>query len=347
MTKLAGLPLDGQQRRAFLRTGVLGVSGLLLAGSVPQTVWGEDRYSELLTEKYLGSAEIVATVEHAKIFTEGPAADKHGDLYFTNVPANQILKYSCSSKQLTIARENTNAANGIAWDGAGRLIACEGGTEDRGRVTRKDLVTNVSEVLIDQFDDAALGAPNDLCLDNLGRIYFTSRLSAPGKNVNSVYRIDPDGKVARILSAPDIDMPNGVDISPDDRFLYLIESDGRKDRARCIRRYELQKDGSLRIGRILVNFYPGRSGDGLCLDAAGNLYVAAGLHKTRGSSETLDTKPGIHVISPDGQLIGFVMTPVDTITNCAFGGNDLKTLFVTCGPYLIAIPATIPGFRRK
>ncbi|MFP6886681.1 MAG: SMP-30/gluconolactonase/LRE family protein, partial [Opitutales bacterium] len=91
------------------------------------------------------------------------------------------------------------------------------------------------------------------------------------------------------------------------------------------------------------DFYPGRSGDGMCIDAEGNLYVAAGLHKTRKTSETLDTRPGIHVISPTGELLAFRETPEDTITNCTFGGKDLRTLYVTCGPFLLGIRTKVPG----
>lgn len=307
-----------------------------------------DLYRDLQTADYLGPAEIAATVEHAKIFTEGPIADPAGDLYFTNVPANQILKYTVADRSMIVAVENSNAANGLAFDAKGMLVACEGGINDHGQVTRRDLKTNQVQVLMNTYQDQPLGAPNDLTLDSKGRIFFTSRLAgANSKNVNSVYRIDPDGTVERILAAPEIDMPNGLEITQDDKWLYLIESDGRANRSRCIRRYALGTDGKVSDGQVLINFYPGRSGDGMCLDTAGNLYVAAGLHKPRGSSETLNTRPGIHVITPEGKLVGFVETPEDTITNCAFGGPDLRTLFVTCSKYLLQIPAKNSGFRRS
>jgi gluconolactonase len=81
----------------------------------------------------------------------------------------------------------------------------------------------------------------------------------------------------------------------------------------------------------------------MSIDAEGNLYVAAGLHATRDTSETLDPRPGIHVISPEGELLGYRETPVDTITNCTFGGDDRRTLYVTCGKYLVSMPTRIPG----
>ena len=81
----------------------------------------------------------------------------------------------------------------------------------------------------------------------------------------------------------------------------------------------------------------------LAIDAEGNLYVAAGLHETRKTSETLDTRPGIHVVSPEGKLLAFRETPVDTITNCTFGGADLRTLYITCGNQLLQMRTQIPG----
>ena len=113
-----------------------------------------------------------------------------------------------------------------------------------------------------------------------------------------------------------------------------------------IRAYDLRPDGSVTNMRVFHDFYPGRSGDGMTIDSDGNLYVAAGLHRRRGSSETLDTKCGVHVFSPDGNLKQFIPIPEDTITNCAFGGPDLKTLYVTAGKTLFKFRTAIKGTRR-
>ena len=123
----------------------------------------------------------------------------------------------------------------------------------------------------------------------------------------------------------------------------MIDTDGAEDRARRVRGYALKPDGTVAQEWLVYDFYPGRSGDGMCIDAEGNLYVAAGLHRRRGSSETLDTRPGIHVISPTGQLVAFAETPEDTITNCTFGGPDLQTLYITCGKLLLRLRTRIPG----
>ncbi len=281
-------------------------------------------------------------VDGVGVFLEGPAVDRDGIVYFTNVPASDILTWNPTSRQLAVFRNDSHMANGLLFDAQGRLLACEGGA---GRVTRTTLHTGEVEVLADAYEGHPLEAPNDLAIDDLGRVYFSSRPGpAPSRGyVNAVYRIDPDGSVHQLLREPDVHMPNGIVISPDGRVLYLIEAHADAHRNRSLKAYDLHADGTLSNEHTLLDFYPGRSGDGMCIDARGNLYVAAGLHRLRGTSETLDTRPGIHVISPAGDLLAFRQTPVDTITNCTFGGEDLQTLYVTCGDLLLSIPTQIPG----
>lgn len=127
---------------------------------------------------------------------------------------------------LSTYRERSNVANGLLIDPQGRLIACEGTAFERPgiklsgipRVTRTDLETGTIEVLADSFDGQPLVGPNDVTIDGKGRLYFTELNGA------AVYRIDAPGRLARILWAPDIQRPNGIQISPDDRTLYLVET---------------------------------------------------------------------------------------------------------------------------
>lgn len=304
-----------------------------------------NHYAGLKTGKLLGKVEIEAEIKDRKIFTEGPAVDGNGIVYFTNVPVEKILTWDPRKKKLGVFRENSNKANGLLFAPNGDLLACEGGA---GRVTRTNMKTSEIKVLASKFNDFSLAPPNDLALDAAGHLFFTSRPGAddPSKgNVNAVYRVNSSGsgELAQVLHWPGVHMPNGIVTSPDDKTLYLIEAHPDADRNRNIMAYDLAKNGEISNPRVHINFYPGRSGDGMCIDAEGNLYVAAGLHKTRKTSETLDTKPGIHVVSPQGKVIDFVETPVDTITNCAFGGKDLKTLYVTCAQYLVSIRTQIAG----
>jgi gluconolactonase len=162
----------------------------------------------------------------------------------------------------------------------------------------------------------------------------------------AVYRIDAPGKLTRILAAPDIQRPNGIQVSPDDRTLYLIEANQAQGGARMIRAYDLKPDGTVSGMRVHYNFYPGRSADGMSIDTAGNLYASAGMNQLRGSSETLDTKAGVYVISPGGKLLKFIPIPEDFITNNAFGGPDMKTLYVTAGKTLYKVRTEIAGLPR-
>lgn len=323
-------------RREFLAANV--AAGTILRVTSARAAGISGLYAGLKSEEFFaGPLKEQAKVVDQKVFTEGPAVAPDGRLFFTNASAAKILIWNPKTSELSTFRENSGEANGLLFDHVGQLLACEG---KAGRVTRTKLPTGEVTVLVDQFQGHPLGAPNDLTIDSRGRVYFTSRLpndDPKSHNVNSVYRIDPNGEITRILHEPDIHMPNGVEVSPDDRTLYLIESDGRENRNRCIFAYDLKDDGTVTSARRIIDFSPGRGGDGLCADADGNLYVAAGLHRTRGTSETLDTKPGIHVISPSGKLLAYLATPTDTLTNCTFGGEDRRTLFITCGNLLLSV----------
>ncbi len=280
-------------------------------------------------------------------FTEGPTVDQDGNVYFTELVAQRIMKLSPKGV-LTTFREHSNNANGLLIDPQGRLIACEGADSQRTgelrkfvpRVTRTDLRTGAIEVLADNYQGTPFVGPNDVTIDGKGRLYFTDLTGG------AVYRIDGPGHLARILSTPDIQRPNGIQISPDDTQLYLIEANGTAGGARMIRAYELRPDGTTGNMRVHYNFYPGRSADGMSIDTQGNLYASAGMNQLRGTSETLDTKTGVYVISPQGKLLKFIPIPEDFITNNAFGGPDMKTLYVTAGKTLFKVRTEIAGLPR-
>ena len=234
--------------------------------------------------------EIATTVA----FTEGPTVDRDGNVYFTDIINQRIMKLGADGV-LSTYREKSNAANGLLLDPQGRLIACEGGLFERPgvkvqgtpRVTRTDLQTGKIDVIASAYEGKPFQAPNDITIDSKGRLYFTDLAGV------AVYRIDTSGAVARILAAPDVQRPNGIQVSPDDTKLYLIEANQAQGGARLIRAYDLQPDGTVRNMRVHYDFSPGRSADGMSIDTQGNLYASAGMNQLRGSSETLDTKTGV------------------------------------------------------
>jgi sugar lactone lactonase YvrE len=285
-------------------------------------------------DRHFGRAEVKVAASIA--FTEGPTVDARGDVFFSDIASNRILRLT-PGKGVSVYREKSHGANGLVFDPQGRLVACEA---DPPRVTRTDMTTGEVEVLADSWEGKPFVAPNDVTFDGAGRLYFTDLTGG------AVYRIDPDRKLTRILAAPAIQRPNGIAISPDDRTLYLVEANQSEGGARMIRAYDLAKDGSVSDMRVFYDFYPGRSADGLSIDTQGNIYAAAGLNQRRGTSETLQTKPGIHVISPQGKLLRYYPILEDTVTNCAFGGPDMRTLYITAGKTLFQVRIGIPGTRR-
>jgi len=280
-------------------------------------------------------------------FTEGPAVDREGNVYFTDIINQRIMKLS-KDGPLSIYREKSNVANGLLIDPQGRLIACEGaeferpGVKLKGKpqITRTDLKTGKIEILADSYQGKPLQGPNDVTIDSKGRLFFTDLAGA------AVYRIDAPGKLTRILAAPEVQRPNGIQVSPDDKTLYLIEANQAEGGARMIRAYDLQADGTVRNMRVHYNFYPGRSADGMSIDIQGNLYASAGMNQLRGTPETLATKTGVYVISPQGKLLKFIPIPEDFITNNAFGGPDMKTLYITAGKTLYKVRTDVAGLPR-
>jgi gluconolactonase len=218
--------------------------------------------------------------------------------------------------------------------------------EDDGRLT----------ILADRYDGHRFNQPNDLTLDSRGRIYFSDpcygdrrgmeMLDADGRKVEGVYRIDPDGRVDRVITH-EADRLNGMVVTPDDRTLYVADNNNdHVGGARKLWRFALRSDGAVdSASRTLVHDWGATRGpDGIKLDAAGRLFVAAGLNRPNPPFETQE-KPtaGVYVFSPAGELLHTIPIPRDECTNCAFGGDDLKTLFVTAGGTLWAVRLNEPG----
>jgi gluconolactonase len=164
-------------------------------------------------------------------------------------------------------------------------------------------------------------------------------------DIEGVYRSDPDGKVTRVLTQPQIGRPNGIAITPDDRTLYVIDSNPVPGGNRKVWAFTIESDRRLTNQRVIYDFAPGRGGDGMELDRDGNLYVCAGIITPRGPHETAMNPPGVYVITPAGKLLGRIPIPEDVITNCCFGGPDWKTLYVTAGKTLYSIRVNVAGYH--
>lgn len=285
-------------------------------------------------------------------FLEGPAVDVAGNVYFSDIAGNRILKRDLHGNVVTF-REDSGRTNGNTFDANGRLISCEGaenGPGGRRRVVRTDLGSGRCEVLTECFEGKCYNSPNDVVVDPTGRVWFTDPLYAPDRSSmeldhESVYRIDVNGQVARVITQPAIGRPNGLAITPDGRTLYLIDSDpSRPDGNRKIWAFDIEAGGSTTNQRLAYDFGRGRGGDGMRLDVLGNLWIAAGISAPRHPNETGDVPTGVYVVSPQGQLLGRIPIPEDVITNLAFGGPGKRTLYITAGKTLFQIQTTVTGY---
>lgn len=296
------------------------------------------------------SADAKAKTAASVCFLEGPAWHPSGTLYFSDIAGNRILKLS-SDGQVSVFREDSGRTNGNTFDAEGRLISCEGaefGPGGRRRLVRTTLESGEVEVLTERFEGKRYNAPNDVVVDCRGRIWFTDPYywidrDSLEMGAEAVYMIDGDA-VRRVLSQPDIGRPNGLAITPDAKTLYVIDSHSVAGGNRKIWAFDVDDAATLANQRLVFDFGNGRGGDGMRLDRAGNLWVAAGVLKPRHAHETGDVKTGIHVISPAGKLLGRIPIPEDVLTNLTFGGADFKTLFVTSGKTVFRIDVDVPGY---
>jgi gluconolactonase len=242
--------------------------------------------------------------------------------------------------------------NGLLFDAKGRLVACE--SEPR-RISRTELDGTVT-ILTKDYQGQRYNTPNDLTIDSKGRIYFTDPRYGPrdtmeirdaeGKTVEGVYRIDADNTVTRVIGR-ELERPNGILVSPDDRYLYVADNhNDAKGGARALYRFDLGANGAVDVAtkKKIYDWGQGRGPDGLKQDQSGRLYVAGGLNRPNPPFEpATDVKGGIYVLSPEGKLLEFLPVPTDEVTNCAFGGDDLRSLFITGGGTLYSIRTATPG----
>ena len=263
-------------------------------------------------------------------FTEGPAVDALGNLFFSDGPNDRVMRLS-TDNTLSVFRQPCGRVNGTLFDNQGRLLMCQSGGEGgRRRVAR--LETDGGEtVMADIFDGKPFIAPNDLCVDRRGRIYFTDPYYGPpnekSQPASGVYRIDAPGKVALVVS--DLARPNGIVISPDNQLVYVSDRGTQK-----LHRYRVLPDGGLEPDGVLYDFSPDRGIDGMWLDVEGNIFGAAGKGETS----------GLFVLSPRGKLLLHKPMP-EFSTNVVFGGPDMRDVYLTASTSVYKMRSQKSGVR--
>ncbi len=273
------------------------------------------------------------------IFTEGPAWDGKGSLFFSDIPPNLTYRMAASGG-FTVFRLYTNSGNGLCFNHAGNLLVCEGGAH---RVTEVDMEGRVVRVVASEYGGKPLSAPNDIIVRRDGGIYFSDpAFGKKTQDANAVYFIGKSGRPERV--AQDAIMPNGLALSPDERTLYIDDTYDKHVWA-----YDVRPDGTLGPGRkwcelevtgqpslagaqgerLPVQGYPQASiADGMAADVDGNLYVT--------------TQVGIQVFDKGGDALGTIEVP-EQPSNVDFGGGDMRTLYITGWTSIYAITLNIPG----
>ena len=288
------------------------------------------------------------------ILLEGPAMAPNGTLYFTDIAlthidgmkAGIIWSYNPQTGSTKVFRSPSGMAAGLSFDSDGNLIACEGADFGGRRVVKTYMRTGKSIILAGLFNDKPFNAPNDLVIDNNGRIYFTDPRyfgkESIDQPVDGVYRIDTNGTINLIIA--NASKPNGIAISPDYKTLYVANLDigtsgvlpqsfkgPTSETHGEILEYTLLPDGNVQFKGALVNFTNGGP-DGIKVDIEGNIYVALG--------------DKIGVYSSKGEKLIDIDVPNKGVTNLCFGrGKWSKTLFITTGKKLYTLEVKKEGFN--
>lgn len=285
-------------------------------------------------------------------FTEGVAVNARGLVYFSDIAfdvekAGRIMKFDPATKKISVHSADSGKSNGLFFDTKGRLMAaCGANGGHRALVEIK--ADGTVAVLHDQFEGKAFNAPNDLVIDSHGNIYFSDpRYVGPEPmelDHQSVYRITPDGKITRVTKS--ISKPNGVHLSPDQKVLYVAETNnGSFDVTKTpdvppkltmtLNAFVLNPDGTVGKQKQLADFGQEVGTDGMTIDTEGNIYAAV----------RSESRFGIVVFSPEGKERAYIPTPT-LPTNCTFGvDEDAHTLYVTAGGGLYRISLKSTGFH--
>jgi len=339
------------QRRTFMSVAAGAATALawkpwtLAQGQVQKNlVVYPDPAVEVIDPRFAKYRVINAAVE--RLYTgarwaEGPVWFGDGRyLLFSDIPNNRMLRWSEDTGEVSVFRSPSNYCNGNCRDRQGRLVTCE---HDTRRVTRTEYDGTIT-VLMDRYQDKKLNAPNDVVVHSDGAIWF----SDPGYGIMlnyeghkaafelpaNVYRLDPKTGEATVVVS-DMDKPNGLCFSPDEKKLYIVDTGTPKHSSdpRPIRVYDVVDGVRLKNGRLFVNMAPGSS-DGIRCDMDGNVWSAAGW-----AGEGFN---GVHVFAPDGALIGKIHLP-ETCANLCFGGAKKNRLFMAASQSLYAVYVEAQG----
>lgn len=258
-------------------------------------------------------------------FTEGPAADKEGNVYFTDQPNNKILKWNAGTGEVEVFSDEAGRANGLYFDENGKLIACADGQNQLWAFDED----GSHEVLLESYNDNLLNGPNDIWIDPNGGSYFTDPLYKRDywerepevqQGGEYVYYMSPDKKKVMRVDE-NIVKPNGIIGSPDGKKLYVADAGDKKTYV-----YDIGKDGQLTNRKLFANL----GSDGMTIDNKGNVYL---------------TGKGVTVFDKTGKQIAHIPVDASWTANVTFGGKDLDMLFITAMDAVYGLKMNVKGVR--
>ncbi len=298
---------------AFLRVACMAVAVV-----VPVDVVGQTRSVVDLVDGPIEVKEVAAGFT----FTEGPASDRNGDVFFTDIPQEKIHVWRAATGRIELWLEKTDKINGLFFRPDGGLVGCQMGSGRRLVVI--DPVSKAITPLAERIDGKRFNAPNDLVIDAQGGVWFTDPAygrTAEEKELDeeAVYWISPDGRSVRRV-AGGFRRPNGIALSPDEKMLYVADRDADITVA-----FPIEGPGRLGPRRQFV----ATGSDGFAVDEQGNLY-------------TTPKAACLRVFSPAGESLGEIPLPVPG-ANVTFGGPHHRTLFITARDRVFTLPMKVAG----
>jgi gluconolactonase len=255
------------------------------------------------------------------VFTEGPAADAEGNVYFTDQPNDRIVRWSVDGALSTFLQP-CGRSNGLCFDAQGNLWAC---ADEKNELWRIDMAGKAT-VVVKEYNGKLLNGPNDVWVRPDGGVYFTDPFykrdywdrGPQEQDRQAVYYLAPDHKtVTRV--AGDLRQPNGIIGTADGQLLYVADIGANRTYA-----YDVQADGTLANKREFCRL----GSDGLTLDSEGNVYL---------------TGSGVTVFDPSGKQIEKIRVPEGWTANVCFGGKDRRTLFITASKGLYGLKMRVKG----
>ncbi len=281
-------------------------------------------FTSLQVSAQLFSQDSLKLISRQFTFTEGPAVNANGDVYFTDQPNNQIWKYDTNGK-LSLFMNKAGRANGTYFDKHGRLLVCADENNELWCVSKNKKV----KVLLSSVDGKKLNGPNDLWADAKGGIYFTDPYyqrdywtrKKPEIEGQKVYYLPPGKKAKVRVVAADVTKPNGIIGSAGGKYLYVADVERNK-----IYRYTVGENGDLSDQTQIIN----QRADGITLDSRGNLYLAGN---------------GVTIFNPEGVQIGHIEVKEPWTANVCFGGKNRSDLFITASTAIYTIPMQVKGIE--